>query len=120
MSPRHPLFDALVTWPVRHPWATVAITALVAIVSAVGASRIRSNPSLEAMFAKDDPAAKALARVLNDFGAADDLLVLVSLPDQRDAAAPPDVDKLLSFADRLDQELARAPQTSNLVAGVTF
>ena len=62
------------------------------------------------MFSRGDPSADALARVLNDFGAADELLVLVSLPGSGDVS-PADTQKLEHFGDRLAAEINHDPQT---------
>jgi uncharacterized protein len=104
-------------WPVEHPWVTLAITAALAVLAAVSASRIRPDVSLQAMFAGNDPSASALIHVLNDFPAADQLLVMASLPD---SAPGPDPGRLTAFGKRFAEQVHSAPQTEKLTDGILY
>ncbi len=106
---------AIFHWPARHPWATVAIAALVAVAAGLSALRLRPDTSLESLFSPTDPAARALVRVLNDFSAADELLVLVTTP-----AGEPRPERLLAFADRLTNEIKRDAQGAGTVSRISY
>jgi predicted RND superfamily exporter protein len=67
------------------------------------------------MFSKNEPAAVAMTRVLNDFAAVEELLVLATAPG--DAPAP---EKLTAFADRLERAVAGDAKASRLSAGVLW
>ncbi|MDB5358364.1 MAG: hypothetical protein JWN24_4817 [Phycisphaerales bacterium] len=71
------------------------------------------------MFARNDPAADALVHVLNDFDTADDLLIVASIPSTQ-PPAPGDVDRLVAFGNRLEEQVSRDDQTRDLVDGVFF
>src|SRR5258707_1041345 len=109
----------ILTCPLRRPLPAVAIAALCAVLAALGAGRIHAEGSLSAMFARNDPAADALVHVLNDFDTADDLLVVASIPSNQ-PSTPGDVDRLLAFGSRLEDQILQDKQTRNLVDGVFF
>jgi predicted RND superfamily exporter protein len=113
----HSKFRAIVQWPVVHPWLTLLITVVVAIAAALSTSRLRTNGSLAAMFPEHDPAADALVRVLDDFPAADQLLVLASLPASTPGAAP---EKLTSFGQRFVEAVDHTPDVKTLTDGVFY
>jgi hypothetical protein len=64
---------------------TLAVAGVLTVLAVLGMLRLRPDTSLAAMFAKDDPAADAMVRVLDGFGAVEELLVLVTVPDVRRA-----------------------------------
>jgi hypothetical protein len=65
------------------------------------------------MFARNDPAATALGRVLNGFSAVEDLLVFVSLPSgQKSGETGPG--HLLSYAQRLETAVANSPDSKSI------
>ncbi|HEY7117022.1 MAG TPA: MMPL family transporter, partial [Tepidisphaeraceae bacterium] len=103
-------------WPARRPWAALAIAGGMIVLSAMAILRLRPDPSLESMMSKDDPAVKAAVRVLNEFPAAEELLVLASL--REDVAANPS--KLLAFAQRLEQGVKASRAASALCAKVSY
>ncbi len=107
-------FARILTWPLRHPLAIIAIALLCAALAAIGASRIHVDPSLKAMFARDNTAALALTRVMDDFGAVDELLVVASLPGEGPVTSA-EIEKLTRFGDRLVAELPADAQTAKLV-----
>src|SRR5689334_3556075 len=107
----------LVLWPIAHPRTILIIAAAFALLSAISIHRIRPNGSLAAMFPKDDPAADALVHVLDDFPAADQMLILASLPDSQLA---PDPDRLTAFGQRLTDAVQRSDEARSLTDGVFF
>jgi predicted RND superfamily exporter protein len=72
--------SGLRNWPARHPVATLGIAALVALLSALTASRLRPDPSLRSLFPRHDPAADAMMDVLENYPSADELLILALEP----------------------------------------
>lgn len=111
------LWRRLLLGPVHRPWRTLAVAAVFVGVAALLALRLEPSPSLEPMFATDDPAARAMLKVLHDFRAADQLLVLV-----RDASesAEPAAAKLLAFASRLEDAIRAEPEAAALTASVMY
>ena len=79
------LTNAALDFPARRPVAALVAFALLMALAIFGVTRLRPDTSLQAMFARNDPAADALVNVLNRFGAAEELLVLVSTPERPDA-----------------------------------
>jgi predicted RND superfamily exporter protein len=117
MSGPASLLRRALLWPVDHPRAAVGAMLLIAIVASWSASRIRPDASLAAMFPRHDPAADALVRVLDDFPAADQLIVLASLPDN---SAGLDPDQLLAFGERFENALHQSPDVEHLTTGIYF
>jgi hypothetical protein len=89
---------------------------VLAALSVLAVMRIRPDASLESMMSKDDPAAVAAVRVLNNFPAAEDLLVLASAP----AGGPPRAGELIEFAKRLEAAIRQSPEASKLCGTVQY
>lgn len=111
------VFFSVLLWPVAHPWGAVVVAVLMGLLSVGSAFRLHPDTSLEAMFSKNDPSAAALGHVLNDFPAADQLLVLATLP-QRDVQ--PDPQRLVAFAERFVGRVHQDPALERLTDGVFF
>lgn len=107
----------LVFWPIAHPWLTLTIAGILALLAALSAARLRPSGSLAAMFPAHDPAADALVHVLDDFPAADQLIVLASLPSN---ASAPDPQRLIRFAKRFSDLERMTPEIEHLVDGVFY
>lgn len=105
--------------PARHPWATLLIVVLCALLAFFGARRHQLQTTLDSMFPENDPAATALLRVLNNFGAAEELLVLVTLPPSP-VEQPPEVARLLDYAARLETAVRNDPQGADMCEGVIY
>ena len=105
----------LVTWPISHPWTILGIAADLALLAVFFASRLRPNGSLAAMFPAHDPAADALVHILNDFPAADQLIILASLPPN---ASAPDPQRLINFGKRFSDLVRANPDVERLTNGV--
>jgi len=103
--------------PARRPWLTLVITVLLLALSMAGLLRMRPNATLTAVFGKHDPATSALGKILNDFSAADEVLLLVT---DEDAAAPAEVsaERLRQFGTRLESALHAAPGSTELISHV--
>jgi len=107
----------LVLWPVAHPWLVVALAGLCAVLAAIATTRLRPNGSLAAMFPAHDPAAEALVHVLDDFPAADQLIVLATLPD---GTAGPDANRLTEFGRRFTEAVHASSDVERLTDGVFY
>lgn len=103
--------------PARRPWLTLVITGVLLALSLVGLLRMRPNATLTAVFGKHDPATSALGKILNDFSAADEVLLLVT---DEDAAAPAEVSagRLRQFGARFESALQAAPGSTELVGHI--
>src|SRR6185369_5993477 len=106
------------SWPVRHPWWTVVLVAVACAGAIAAVLRLRPDASLEGLFPRDSASGTAVVRVLNDFAVAEELLVLVSVPDARENPEP--APALLSFADRLDKAIRSDPQLAAMAADVVY
>ncbi len=98
--------DALCGVPTDHPWATLLAAIVLTLLSVAGIKRLSADASLDAMFPQGDAAADVLVHVLDQFGTADELLVLVTLPED---AQSPDPQRLLDYADRFQKAVADSP-----------
>lgn len=119
-----PVLKRLLTAPARRPVRTLLIALAVVLLAAISASRLRPTTSLEDMFPRDRPAVDALHRLLDDFAAAEELLLWVHAADDDPRADDPRAEDvsadLLSFARRLEAELEQDPVTARSVATVTY
>lgn len=115
MSDRQTPWRRVMLWPVAHPRIAIAAVLLLAGLAAWSVTRIRPDASLAAMFPRHDPSAEALVRVLDDFPAADQLILLASLPS---SAPGPDPDRLMAFGNRLEGEARRSPEMATLAGGI--
>ncbi len=103
--------------PARR-WKTVLGLVLTAgVLSYAFISRMSADPSLQNMFPRGDASAAAMVHVLNNFSAADDLLVLATLPDPLDKARQHD---LTDFAARLEKSIHDSPEASQLVEAFAY
>lgn len=104
-------------WPARHPIAAIVI-ALVALVAAVlGITRLRADTSLSSFFSPDDPAAKTLQHVMENYAAVDELLVLATLPEP---TGEPQISQLTAFAGRLETEIRSDAALSPMVPAINY
>lgn len=102
----------------RYPRATLGIAALCTVLGAWGAARIHPTASLQAMLSDEDPASRALARVAEEFGMVDTLIVIASVPSES-AKEPGDApDILRAFAQRLEQSVGQSAELSVLCSEV--
>jgi hypothetical protein len=106
----------LASWPARQPRLALLLALIAAMASLAGVWRLSPDASVQSLFPSGDPAAQAMVQVLNHFSAADDLLILATLP----ASQPTDSTPLLFFADRLDQAVHHSPDASPLVDAVVY
>jgi predicted RND superfamily exporter protein len=106
---------AFLSSPARHPRRTVGFALLLAALSALSVLRLRPDTSLKSFFPSADPAAAALDRVFTHFPAADEMLVLATVP-----GSEPGPDRLLAFAGRLQQNIAGDAEASTLVASLRY
>lgn len=102
-----------VGWPIAHPLVAILIAGIALLIGVFGLTRARIDTTITSLFPKNDPAAIALTRVLEEFPAADELLLLVTAPE----AGP---DRLAGFAKRLETSLRTSPEASPMVADVIY
>lgn len=114
---RRGLLVRFVGWPISHPWLTLITTVFLAVLAGLSAARLRPNASLAAMFPAHDPAADALVHVLHDFPAADQLIVLASLPPGVSSADP---QRLSEFGKHFSDLVRADPEIEQLAEGVFY
>src|SRR5688500_18663373 len=121
MTPRDTIWRRLLAWPTSKPVFTIIVTLLCIAAAIAGVLRLRADTSLQAMFAKDDPAARTAAHVLDEFRAAEDLLILVTiLSDQISPDASQNAARLLSFAEQFELAALQSAQAEELTSGITY
>src|SRR5262245_11480030 len=89
-------WDVYFSAPARRPRTTLLLTGIVVALSVLAVLRMRPNATLGAVFGKHDPAATALARVLNNFAAVDEILLLIS-DDRKDESPEQSAEALKEF-----------------------
>lgn len=91
------------------------IAGLLTLAAVVCVSRLHADTSLEALFARNDPAAVAMGQVFKNFSSVEELLILATTPrPQADPAA------LEAFARRLETAVKADPQASRLATKVIW
>jgi len=104
---------------VRHPRMTLLLALLCVGLSILGARRLHATGSIAAMLPANDPAAAALTRITREFGVLDNLIVLAT--DARPDSNPKDrIDRLRSFAERLEQSIRDSGESRELCTDVTY
>jgi predicted RND superfamily exporter protein len=114
---RTSLAETVFAFPARRPVVTLVISAVVLAVAAIGLAHIRINTSLQTMFPEDAPSATAMVRVLEQFPASNELILLASVSDTSQGEQP---QKLLAFAERFERGLRNAPEGTKLTSGVIY
>ena len=109
------LLSRLITLPPRHPWATLMVAMVLAIGSFFAVRTLTIDASLEKMFSRDDPSAAAGVRVLSEFAAMDDLLVLVTQPPDAQGTV-----ELTDFAGRLERAIHADAHAAAMVTDITY
>lgn len=104
--------------PARRPMRTLLVAAVVVVLALLSASRIEPVPSLEPMFPRNTPAARSLVRLLNDFSAADSLMLLVRAP-QSEMPDNPEA-SLLAFADRLAHTIQQDDSVAAMTGAIAY
>ncbi|HWP40971.1 MAG TPA: hypothetical protein VNL70_08595, partial [Tepidisphaeraceae bacterium] len=83
---------AVLHWPVRRPVVTLLLVGLLGCAAAGLVRRLEPDVTLEAMTGAGQRSADVLSRVLHHYAAAEQLLLLASLPP---TTKGPDPDRLL-------------------------
>lgn len=86
----------------RRPVVMLLIAAAVSLAAVLCILRLKPESALDAMLDPHDPSTAAMGRVMADFPVTSELLVLVSIPDDR----PVDPSPLLAFAGRFTASAA--------------
>lgn len=98
-------------FPERHPYATLAATLVVVVLSILLIRTIQTDGSLEAMLPQGNSSSAALAQIAEDFDLAQEATLLVALPE--DGVVAPR--HLVDFADRFSEAI-RAGQGADAPA----
>ena len=128
----------IIDWPIRRPGVTLIIAALLTLVAAWTASRLRPTGAVESLLSRTEPSAQALAQTYHRFGAVDQLLVLIEFDHIKrsptadaDAADIPATgaidnrsnnpgrmqpDMLAAFAASLRQSIEQSPALGSMLA----
>jgi uncharacterized protein len=120
------LFARMLAWPVLRWKATLFAAAVIALLSTWSITQLRPATTLEPLFAKNDPSSVALVRVLNDFRAIEDLLLLVTAPERKEAVSQGPVmegeegHRLLDFAARLKEVIESDVVAAAMVSRIEF
>ncbi|MFA9477679.1 RND family transporter [Phycisphaerales bacterium AB-hyl4] len=102
--------------PMRRPWVTLLVAAAIAALAVVSVLRLEAEPSLKPLFAADDPASQAMVSVLDDFSAADRLLVLVRAGDEVGSPA----EAMIAFAERFRAAVAGDAALAGMVVSLAY
>jgi len=97
----------------QRPKRTLIVMAVVVTFALFGALRLRPAANMDFVFNSHDPASQAMAHVLQDFKATDQLILLVSQRLQ-------EPQRLLDFAGQLDHALLTDERTTPYCARVTY
>jgi len=110
----HP--TSIVAAATRHPWRTLSIAAAIAALSILALSHVHVDSTLAGMLGGGSPAADALARITDEFEAAEDLLVVACAPD--DLPLPEAQARLQQFGDRFVRMAERSPEAPGRIASI--
>ena len=117
-TPRRAIgFDRAIQWPIGHPWIAIVLTLFLSFTALILVNRLHADASLAAMFPANDPSAKALTHVLEDFPAADQMIVLASLPND---APGQDAERLIEFGHRFATAVHVSPEMERLSDGIFY
>lgn len=105
---------------IRRPGLAVACAAALAVLALFSVMRLHPDTSLDAMLARDMPAAQALSAIAGRYRALDELLVLVSVPGNATSADADDADALVAFAERCARALEDDPSVSHMITSVRY
>ena len=121
---RPSLFVGLFGFATRSPRGTLFVAACCTVLGIIGTARLRPATSVTAMLAGDDPDGggpnRAFARVVSEFGAIDDLIVLATLGEINVPDNPKSRDRLRAFAQRLEAAIRQSPEASSLCRSVVY
>jgi len=102
----------------------VALVAALVVAAVVAVLRLRPDASFEGLFPRGSPSGAAVVRVLNDFAVAEELLVLVSVPEGHASAtnplAAPPPERLLWFARQFEDATHADPALASMAAAVVY
>ena len=90
---------------------TLAITIVAVFLGMMGARRIQPSPSLRSLLADDEPAAQALATIVDEFATMDELIVVATIQDGSTPAEPDARRRLQAFGARLSDHIRQSPSS---------
>ena len=106
------------TLPGRRPFHVLLVALFLAIAGGLAITRFDTSSSIQALFDQRNPAAKSLGRVMDGFGAVDELLVLATVKDE----VPTDqaTGQLIQFAQSFEEKLYDSSVTSSMIQHVEY
>jgi predicted RND superfamily exporter protein len=114
----HSRLGRVLGWPARRPWVVLGGAAVLCVLALFGAMRMSPSASLGAMMGSEDPAGRALGRVLERFDSANELLVLAGVPEGVPEAQARAM--LVGFAQRLEAEVGASVEARALCKRVAW
>ena len=115
-----PLYHRAIRSALQRRGTTMAITIVAVCLGVFGALRIKPSPSLRSLLADDEPAARALATIGEEFSALDELIIVATIPagstlSEADARA-----RLQTFGTRLSNHIRQSPDLSERCISVLY
>ncbi len=106
----------------QHPRSVLLVAVALCALAAASTSTLQPVASIDAMIARDKPAAQALAHLTQDFAAADELIILASIPEHFNSGDDNyhDTDDLVSFARRLSEVVTASSELSSMCEQVRW
>jgi predicted RND superfamily exporter protein len=111
-------FASLAGWPARHPWLALLIALLLGILSWRGIHRLTIDSSIQTLLDPTDPAAAAMVSVMHDFPSAENLLLMVTVPE--DSVDQTNATRLLDFAGRFKSAVESSSEARGLIQSVVY
>ncbi len=106
--------------PMRRPWRTLVFAGVLAGIALWGALQLKLDPSIEALFDRDNPAGKALLSLASDFASADDLLVLIEVQTPEAMKPEARAHRLIQVAEHLEKALLDQDPEHRQIASITW
>jgi len=104
----------LIHFLTQHPRSVLLFAIALCAIAAASTSTLQPLGSIDAMIAHDKPAAQALTHLTQDFAAADELIILASIPRQlsNEKENHNATNNLTSFAERLSEAVDASSELS--------
>lgn len=115
-----PLYHRAIRWALHRRGTTLAITFVAVCLGVLGALRIEPSPSLRSMLADDEPAARALATIGEEFATLDELIIVATLPEDLTLAEVDARAHLQAFGERLTDFIHQSPELSTWCTSVLY
>jgi uncharacterized protein len=111
-------WSACGTFITTRPGLVLVVAAGFALVGAINVRGLQPSSTLDAMLVMGNPASDAMVRIMSDYHGMDELLVIVSVPDEE--ASADTAEQLLLFAKRFAAAFRDSTELSELCRNVLF